>query len=78
MSGGAAGGQVQSRSKRGRGQIMRSHRSPVKESGWCPVGNGSLGTVWDPCEGLKPGGRESGKRSLAFGDLPPSRASLAI
>lgn len=33
----------------------------------------------DPCEeGLKPGGRESRKTSLSLGDLPPSRASLAI
>lgn len=32
--------------------------------------------VGDLCEGLKPGGRESSKKNLACGDLPPSRASL--
>lgn len=39
----------------------------------------ALGRCGDPCEeGLKPGGRESRKMSLSLGDLPPSRASLAI
>lgn len=39
-------GKEQNGPKRGRGQIMGSQVCLVKELGQCPVGNGSLGTVW--------------------------------
>lgn len=67
------------RPKGGRGQIMGGHRYLVKEFGQCPVGNGSLRTVWwIHLKGLSLEAGSPTRRALPLELCPLLEAPLAL